>query len=244
MVEADCVVLVLEERRINMNPVRWFVSAAAIAALFLSAPLLAQSKQQKLEEALSVDGLQKISVKGIDLAFALPGATLSGYKRLMLDPVSVSFHKDFKPQVTGSRRNLSGDELQQIRDRVAKAVQDSFAEELTKGGYTVVTEAGPDVLRVRPAIINLYATAPDVMTPGRSRVYTVSAGEMTLVAELVDSETNQVIARVLDRYQSQDMGTFNMSSSVSNAAEVRRAASTWARILRTSLDKAKDIGKT
>jgi hypothetical protein len=146
--------------------------------------------------------------------------------------------------VTGSRRNLSGSELQEIRDRVSKEVQDTFAEQLTKGGYIIVTETGPDVLRVRPAIINLYATAPDVMTPGRSRVYTVSAGEMTLVAELVDSETNQVIARVLDRHQSRDMGTFNMSSSVSNAAEVRRAASAWARILKTSLDKAEEIGKT
>jgi hypothetical protein len=107
-----------------------------------------------------------------------------------------------------------------------------------------VTEAGPDVLRVKPAIINLYVNAPDVPTAGRSRVYTVSAGEMTLVAELIDSETGEVDARVLDRYQSMDTGSFNMSSSVSNAAEVRRAASAWARILKKALDNAKDIGKT
>jgi Protein of unknown function (DUF3313) len=232
-----------------MNPVGLLVRTAALAAIFLCTAmfpqsLFAQSKQERLEQALSYDGLEKISVKGIDLAFALPGATLSGYKSVILDPVNVSFHKDFKPEVTGTRRNLSPEELQKIRSNVSKAVSDSFVEELTKGGYTVVTEAGPDVLRVKPLIINLYANAPDVLTPGRSRTYTVSAGEMTLVAELVDSTTNEVIVRVLDRYESRGTGSFNISSSVSNAAEVRRAASAWARILRTSLDKAKEIGKS
>jgi Protein of unknown function (DUF3313) len=225
----------------NMNSVGLLARASAVAALFLCASVFAQSKQS-LEEALSFDGLQKISVKGIDLAYAVPDATLAGYKSVIIDPVSVSFSKNWKPKVTGSNRSLSSDELQKIRDGVAKAVYDSFAQELGKGGYTIVTEAGPDVLRVKPAIINLYANAPDVPTAGRSRVYTVSAGEMTLMAELVDSATNEVIARVLDRYESRNTGTFNLSSSVSNSAEVRRAATSWAGILRKSLDKAKQIG--
>jgi hypothetical protein len=226
----------------DMNPVGLLPRAAAIAALFLCASVFAQSRQERLEEAMSFDGLQKISVKGIDLAYAVPDATLTGYKSVIIDPVNVSFYKDWKPKVTGSNRNLSSDELQKIRDRVAKAVHDAFAKELGKGGYTVVTEPGPDVLRVKPNIINLYATAPDVPTSGRSRVYTVSAGEMTLVAELVDSSTNEVIARVLDRYESRGTGSFNISSSVSNSAEVGRAASSWASTLRKSLDKAKQIG--
>jgi Protein of unknown function (DUF3313) len=225
-----------------MNPVRLSVRTAALAALFLSASLYAQSRQEKLEAALSYDGLQKISVKGIDLAFARPGASLADYKSVMIDPVSVSFHKDWKPKVTGTNRNLSTGEMDNVRSRVAKAFQDSFAEELSKGGYQIVTEAGPDVLRVKPAIINLYVNAPDVPTAGRSRVYTVSAGEMTLVAELVDSETGEVDARILDRYRATDSGNFNLSSSVSNAAEVRRASSAWARILKKALDNAKDIG--
>ncbi len=225
-----------------MNPSWLWVRAAAIAALFLCGGVFAQSRQQQLEEALSFDGLKKISVKGIDLAYALPDATLAGYKSVIIDPVNVSFHKSWKPTVTGSNRNLSSEELQKIRDGVGKAVYESFAQELGKGGYAVVTEAGPDVLRVKPAIINLYANAPDVPTAGRSRVYTVSAGEMTLVAELSDSATNEVLARLMDRYQSRNTGNFTLTTSVSNSAEVRRAASAWAGILRKSLDKAKEIG--
>jgi len=148
--------------------------AALAIPLFMAASVLAQPKN--LEEAMSYDGLQKITIKGIDMAYALPGSTLSGYTKVLIDPIGVRFHKDWKPQVTGSRRNLSSSEQQEIRENVAKIVYEAFVEELGKGGYSVVTEAGPDVLRVQANILNLYITAPDVMTPGRSVTFTASAG--------------------------------------------------------------------
>lgn len=107
----------------------------------------------------------------------------------------------------------------------------------------MVDAAGPDVLRVQANILNLYVTAPDVMTPGRTRVYAASAGEMTLLAQLSDSDSGEVIARIIDRYQARSTASFQLSSSVTNAAEARNAASAWARILRGALEKAKDIGK-
>lgn len=227
----------------HMNQVRIFRRLAGlIVPLFLVTAVFAQ-QPKSLQEAMSYDGLQKITVKGIDMAYALPGATLAGYTKVLIDPVGVRFHKDWKPTVTGSRRNLSSDEQQKIRDNVAKVVYDAFVEELKKGGYSVVTNAAPDVLRVQANILNLYITAPDVMTPGRSRVYTVTAGEMTLLAELSDSDSGEIIARVMDRYQARHTGSFQLTSGVSNAAEARNAATSWARILRASLDKAKAIGK-
>jgi hypothetical protein len=212
-----------------------------LAALMLVTSLAAAQKKE-LVEALSYDGLKEIKVKGIDMAYALPGATLSGYKQVMIDPVNVLFAKNWDPKQVGSRFNLGTNDIEKIRSNVAKLVYDTFIEELKKGGYNLATAAGPDVLEVRPGIINLYITAPDTMTPGRSRVYTTSAGEMTLVAELADSETGQVIARVLDRYRSRDTGNWRMSSGVDNASEARSAALSWAKILRDGLDKAKSIG--
>ena len=216
------------------------VAAAALTALFFAGSALAQPKS--LEEAMSYDGLQKTTIKGIDMAYARPGATLSGYTKVLIAPVEVAFHKEWNPTVGGSRRKLSTDEQQKIRTGVAKIVYDAFVEQLSKGGYTVVTDPGPDVLGVTAKILNLYVTAPDVMTPGRSKTYTVSAGEMTLLAELSDSETGEVIVRLLDRYQDRGTGTFTWSSSVSNVAEARRAADSWAKILRSELDNAKAIG--
>jgi hypothetical protein len=160
----------------------------------------------------------------------------------MIGPIDVRFHKNWRPTVAGTRRGFSAQEQQRIRDDLARLVHDAFVEELKRGGYSIVAEPGPDVLRVQAAIVNLHITAPDVMTPGRTRVYAASAGEMTLVAELADSETGEIIARVLDRRQARATGNFRLSSRVSNASEARNAASSWARILRGELDNAKTIG--
>lgn len=65
---------------VHMNRTRLLRQLAALLALLLAATGLAQ-QPKNLEEAVSYDGLQRVSVKGIDMAYALPGATLSGCLR-------------------------------------------------------------------------------------------------------------------------------------------------------------------
>ena len=216
---------------------------AGIITLLFVAAALAGPKQGD-SAATSPYGLQQVKVKGLEVALVLPGATLAGYTKLLIEqPIDVTFHKDWDPTGPGSRFKVStGDQLR-IRTGVGQVVYDSFVKELAKGGYTVVTDPGPEVLRVKAQIINLYVTAPDVMTAGRSRTYIVSAGQMTLLAELSDSETGEVLAQVGDQKVSRDTGQFRMSSGVFNVAEAQTAASSWARVLRTALDSAKGIGK-
>ncbi|MEN9789360.1 MAG: hypothetical protein RLZZ473_1424 [Pseudomonadota bacterium] len=213
---------------------------ATLAALGSAAPAAAANEQRAaIEEALSHDGLQKIKVKGIDLAYARPGASLAGYNKIILDPVEVSFRKDWDPKRTGSRARLSAQERENIRSGVARIVLEEFTKTLEKGApYKVVTEPGADVLRLQIGITDLYVNAPDTMTPGRSRTYTLSAGEMTLVGELMDSESGQVISRVIDRREARNTGTMQLTTSVVNAQEARTIASSWARILRNRLDAA------
>jgi beta-galactosidase GanA len=220
-----------------------FTTIAASAALAFAALLpsvtAAQSPRAALEEGMSHDGLEKIKVKGIDLAYSRPGASLGGYNKLIIEPVEVAFRKDWDPNRTGSRMKLDAKEREDIRSGVAKVVK-----EIGKGGtYQVVTEAGPDVLRLRASIADLYVNAPDTMTAGRTRTYTVSAGEMTLVGELVDSESGQVIARVVDRREAQGTGMMTLTNSVVNRQEASIIAASWARILRKRLDAAHGIGR-
>jgi beta-galactosidase GanA len=228
-----------------MNKSSVLLSGALLALVALSASVtLAVEPRAQLEEAMSHDGLEKIKVKGIDLAYARPGATLAGYDKLIIDPVEVAFRKDWDPNRTGSRMKLDAKEREDIRSGVSTIVQEEFAKEIGKGGtYQVVTEAGPDVLRLRASIADLYVNAPDTMSPGRTRTYTISAGEMTLVAELVDSESGQVIARVVDRRESQGTGMMTLTNSVVNRQEAGIIASSWARILRKRLDAAHGIGR-
>jgi hypothetical protein len=66
---------------------------------------------------------------------------------------------------------------------------------------------------------------------------------MTLFAELFDSETGEIIARVVDRREARATGMATLTTKSVNAAEARTIASAWARILRNGLDKAHGIGK-
>jgi hypothetical protein len=233
------------DRKLGLGGVLARVLVALMAsALLLTTAVAASKKTAELDEAMSHDGLEKTKVKGIDLVYVRPGATLASYNKVMLMPVEVQFHKDWDPQRTGSRMKLSTEERENIRSGVSKIVGEEFAEELQKGnGYPVVTAPGPDVLILRPSIINLYANAPDTMEPGRSRTYTVSAGEMTLVLEMFDSETRQVLARAIDRREANNSGMMTLSNSVVNASEARALASSWARILRKRFDLAHGASK-
>jgi hypothetical protein len=231
------------EGKYNMNAVRCARIFASLASAFVLTSAFAATKED-LEKAMSYDGLQKITVKDIDLAFARPGATLAGYNQVKLDPVDVAFRKDWNPKVPGSSFKISNADRESIRTGVAKIVYEEFVKELqNKSSYKLTDEAGPDVLRVKVKIVNLYVNAPNTPSAGMSHQFTVSAGEMTLFAELYDSETGEVLARVVDRREGRNTGRLTLSNSATNTDEARSVAATWARVLRNGLDKAHAIGK-
>ena len=159
---------------------------------------------------------------------------------MRLDPIEVEFDKNWKPNDSqrGASRRLTNDDLEKIKKALAEEFRKVFTEELTENGYQVVTEDDDDVLRVSAAIVNLYITAPDKMSAGRSRTYTTSTGHMTLVAELRDSVTGKLMARAVDTVQGRDTGSFQISNSVTNMSAARTALSKWARVLREGMDEA------
>ena len=142
-----------------------------------------------------------------------------------------------------SSGELNSAEREEILNGVAKLVHEEFAREIQgKSGYQLTEESGDDVLRVKIDIVNLYVSAPESdSSPGRSRTYVVSAGQMTLVAELFDSKSGDVIARVVDRREARSTGRMSLSSGGYNQDEARSIAAAWARILRKALDNAHSI---
>ena len=216
-------------------------AATLLAMTVALSSALAASGKNELEERMTRDGLQKVKVKNIDLAYARPGASLAAYKRVRLDPVEVAFSPSWNPTRTGSSLKLSTEEKEAIRSGVAKLVEEEFAREIQAGGhYQVVTESAPDVLRVRAGIANLYINAPDT-GPGRSRTIVSSAGEMTLIAELTDSASGQVLARVADRREATNT-RMQLTNGMINESEARWIAAAWAKTLRKALDNAQGIG--
>jgi len=208
--------------------------------LGLAALIGSQSRRSYAKEAPKEwDGLEQRPSKNVALLYVRPGATLEGYKHVLLRPLQVSFDKNWDPN--SGRRGVSqftaGD-----YEKMKQTLADEFAkvskEELAKGGYDVVTEPGDDVLDVQPFVIDLYVVAPQKMTAGRSTTYTTDTGRMTLVAELRDSDTGQILARVVDKRWAPSTGTWQMTTSVSNLGAARTVIQRWAKALRNALDVA------
>ena len=217
------------------------IRALLLASSFATAAAVAQ--KNAIDDISSHDGLAKVTVKGVDLAYKRSDVDMAKYGKVIVDPVEVAFHKDWNPTRPGSNLKLGSTDRENIRSGVGKVVHEEFEKALKAGGgWQVVKEAGPDVLRVKPKVLNLYVNAPDTKQAG-VRTYTLSSGEMTLLLEAYDSETGAILARAIDRRESRNTGQWQLSSSVTNVGDAQQIAATWARILRDRLDKAKAAGK-
>jgi len=211
-------------------------STLKIAALLVT--LLASGCATTQRGPAEWDGLVRQPGTRLDAVFVRPDAEIPAYRNILLKPAEVRFARNWDPNRGGrsasSRLNVA--DMTAIQGDLATMFHDIFREELASGGYQIVTEAGPDTLIVIPAIVDLYITAPDVQTAGRSRTYTANSGRMTLVLELRDSITGESLARVVDTRSGRNSGLMTITNRVTNSADARRAIRIWAQALRSGLD--------
>lgn len=186
------------------------------------------------------DGLVRQPHARLDAVFVRPKAEgeIAAFRSVMIDPVSVSFARDFDPN-RGTRnlaRRVDADDLVAIQQGLAALFRDVFREELTAGGYALVETPGPETLRVTAAIVDLFVSAPDPAR-GTTRTYTANAGRMTLVLELRDSVSGELLARAVDHRSARDSVIWTISNRATNTAEARRTFRNWAAALRQGLDE-------
>ena len=72
-----------------------------------------------------------------------------------------------------------------------------------------------------------------------TRTYTESAGSMTLYMELYDSETDDLLAKAIDKKADRGSGWMGWQSKVTNIAAGKRMMQPWAEALRQALDEAR-----
>ena len=208
-----------------MNRPALFMAAIA-AAMLLSGPARGAPPPDTWE------GLVKVQSKRLDLAYLQPGADFRVYTKVMLDPTEVAFAKNWQRDYnSSSSRNLSGRiSDRDVQEAIVKGVSASneiFAEAWTKGGYAVVDQPGPDVLRIKTGVVNIWVNAPDVPTAGRSHTFAPEAGSATFFVEARDSMTGALLGRAVDQRYAGDAGG-NWRTSVSNRGDFRDLVTNWA----------------
>ncbi len=207
----------------------------AVTALLAAGAAAAKDDFPEITE----DGLQRVQDSKLSVAYVDPDADFSIYDKVMLLEPHVAFKKNWqRDQNRSSVHRVSTSDMDKIKSRLKEGFHQAFVEVLeADDGYPVVEETGEDVLLVRPAIVNLDPVAPDVQSPGRSRTYTESAGEMTLYVELYDSITGDIIGKALDRQIDRRGSYMQWQTSASNRAAANRILKGWAQVLRDGLDE-------
>jgi len=126
------------------------------------------------------------------------------------------------------------------KERLREILREEFVEKLEKlERYDFTTEPGPDVLVLVGSVIDVVSNIPpdaDCARFGRGGVYLTSFGAATLVVELRDSESGEVLARAADRRAADAPFAFEASAPVA-WSQVRRLAKRWATLVRNGLEE-------
>ncbi len=179
------------------------------------------------------DNLVEVQTRKFELVYLAPGADFRGFTKVMLDPTEIAFHRnfarDFNRNATGISNRIQDSDIRRMTTEAREGFERVFRQAYESAGYQVVTEPAPDVLRVRTAVLDLFVTAPDLRTPGRSRSYSRDAGRATLVLEVRDSVSGAILGRAVDRRIVGDMGSMGgLRNSATNRGDFERTFRTWA----------------
>jgi hypothetical protein len=214
------------------------LACLSMAPALAADPPAQPDTRKEAREMFAADGLEKVDLKGFDVAYKRPGASQAAYHTVPVLPVSVTQRNDRDRGAGMHAARARPEDIERIRARVATYVREEFEKDLAEAGIAQAQAPGEDVLEVSLSIIDLYAAAPDVQVAGRQDIYAVSAGEATLVGELRDSVSGEAQFRFYDHGQAREWPRPRRILFNENETEARKLARAWAQALREGLQAA------
>jgi hypothetical protein len=175
---------------------------------------------------------------GVNLRYLKQGVDFSNYDKIMMDQVVFYFSKDSK------YKGMNSDELNQLSEAFHKAMVKELQD-----AYPFVQEAGPGVLRVRPAITDVKGSRPvlntistvlpaglalSIVKKGVTGTH-MNVGEASIEVEFLDAQTNDRIAAVIDKRSG---AKYKVLKGMRKWGHAKDAFNYWAKRLRKFLDEA------
>jgi len=208
--------------------------------LTLALTLVAGCAADRPPEEMTDDGLARVPSRSHGGVYRLPDASFVQYRRVILEPPSIGFIKDWRE----NHPEVSQAVFERIRAEAARLFREEFNREFVKlGSYTLAEDPAADVLLIIPSIEDLNIVAPAAgEEPGRE-TYTRSPVSMTITGDFRDASTNKLVGRVIMFEKGLRSGLneneMRIANRVTNAHDQRQAYSKWARLAREAIDVAK-----
>lgn len=124
----------------------------------------------------------------LDFLYVRRNADLGGFDRVIIDPLSV-WH-------AGSPRTAQSADLARLRREYSA----HFEASMKAHGYAITGQPAANTLRLHVELIDLKVTEPGMPVAALADrfMFTVQPGKITLVAELQDATTGEVLLRFAD----------------------------------------------
>ncbi|MBD1388990.1 DUF3313 family protein [Neiella sp. HB171785] len=164
----------------------------------------------------------------VDQLLVNEAADFARYDNLMLAQVQVSF-REKAYRSSFSTRNQMNRAIANVTPKIQQLFAETFSA-VTKqqGHFQMVSQHTDNTLVVVPRLVDVYlANLDDMSHSGRTSVYAQSAGHMTLVVDLYDASTGEMLARAVDHQQATEWSRAVRQSSVDNTQQIRRMVTSW-----------------
>lgn len=155
------------------------------------------------------------------------GDRMGEYDSFIIDPVVVLFQRD--PE----NPTFSDEEIEKLKAYVVK----ELTEQLTKDdGYSVVTEPGPGVARLRIGLTEVEETIGVLNITIYTKITGLGLGGASAEGEMVDSVTGEQIAAMV-RWGT---GSRVLRAGLTPTGDAKIAIDKWAKHVRKLLDEQHD----
>ena len=173
--------------------------SVGFAAILVSAYLFGCGSAPAADPASNVpevnyEGLETVPAKRVDIAQVRPGVDFSAYTGVRLIEPELAFQT---PDRSQRQFPLNEAQKQRFRNLLAEA----FEKELGRlESLELVTAPGPDVLTlsVRVQDIAVEVTDESLSRVSRGAAFLQASGDATVILELKDSQSNEILARGVD----------------------------------------------
>lgn len=211
------------------------MAALAMGLMFAVASTAGAAEEREVTD----DGLVRVPSSRRVGVYRAPDVDFTQYRRIAIEPIPVSFRKDWdkrNPGATVAHR-------ERMQQDFARLFREEIIEELVeRGGYALAQEPGPDVLRIDAAVEDLDYVAPDAGTTPGQKTYVRSVGSMKLVVELRDAASGALIGRIIDYEKGREYEytrPLQLADQVTITREASFAFGNAARYTREALNVAK-----
>lgn len=191
---------------------------------------------------VSPQGLVKVSNTIMDEVYVYPELDLSGYDKLMIEGLGIEFRyvKDkgrFMPGRGDSEFYINEEQ----REKFRQGVREVMSAELTSmKHFSLTDQVGEGVLLLRIGLADVVSRVPP-QSIGRVEIYLSELGSATLVIELRDARSHELLARIADRRDIEPAMVIQ-SNPVTNYVEVKREMQQWGSIVTNGLDELHERG--